>query len=121
MNPAIQKIMRKRPFAYSDVFCHPPVEGMAFDANGILKPGIAPGIAAVCKNESNCTLFLAGRHLHYSLGDPATACFCLLFPAAGTSITHGEAGGPRCHCHCLSFLADANAEEEEEEEEDGVC
>ncbi len=58
MNPAIQKIMRKRPFAYSDVFCHPPVEGMAFDANGILKPGIAPGIAAVCKNESNCTLVL---------------------------------------------------------------
>lgn len=55
---SINRLMRRREFAYSQVFCHPTIEGMAFDRNGILKPEIAPETATLCKNESNCTLFL---------------------------------------------------------------
>jgi hypothetical protein len=53
------KLMRRREFAYAEVYCHPPMEGPAFDRHGRIKPGIAPAVASVCKNESNCTLFLA--------------------------------------------------------------
>ncbi len=56
---AAAKLMKSRPFAYSDVFCHPPLaQGAAFDLYGTIKKDIAPEIACVCKNESNCTVFL---------------------------------------------------------------
>jgi len=51
--------MAERPFAYSTVFRHPPVPGSAF-AGGHIKRDISPDVAAVCKNESNCTVFLRG-------------------------------------------------------------
>lgn len=50
--------MRRRPFAHADVFRHPPLPASAF-AGGHIKAGIPPEIAAVCKNESNCTVFLS--------------------------------------------------------------
>ena len=54
----IANLMRRREFAYSEVYCHPLIEGMAFGPNGTIKPELAPEIATFCKNESNCTLFL---------------------------------------------------------------
>lgn len=51
--------MRKRPFAYSDLFKHPEIDGMAFGSkNAHIREDIDPAIARVCKNESNCTIFL---------------------------------------------------------------
>ena len=50
--------MIKRDYAYSDVFRHPPIDGAAFSSNGIIKRDIDLGVARVCKNESNCTVFL---------------------------------------------------------------
>lgn len=51
--------MRRRPFAYADVFRHPPLDGPAWgSAGGYVRPDIDPAVATVCKNESNCTVFL---------------------------------------------------------------
>ena len=58
MNTDGNFLMRKRPFAYSVVFAHPKLDGPAFGPNGNIKPEIDPAIAPVCKNESNCTVFL---------------------------------------------------------------
>ena len=52
--------LRQRSFAYADVFRHPPLSGPAFSAPwGNARPDIPPEIATLCKNESNCTIFLA--------------------------------------------------------------
>lgn len=56
---SISSLLKQRPFAYSDVFVHPPVGGPAFGKDGNVRADIDPAIAAVCKNESNCTLFFA--------------------------------------------------------------
>ena len=51
--------MRHRPFACSEVYRHPELPGAAFDAvRSRIKSDIPPEIASVCKNESNCTVFL---------------------------------------------------------------
>lgn len=49
--------LKQRPFAYSEVFVHPPLDGPAFDAHGGARDGLDAAVAAVCKNESNCTVF----------------------------------------------------------------
>ena len=52
-------LMRKRDFAYSEVFCHPPLDRSAFgEGGGHIRTDIPSEIATVCKNESNCTVFL---------------------------------------------------------------
>jgi len=51
-------VIKQRKYAYADIFLHPEIGETAFDDNGIIKPGINPKIAGVCKNESNCTVFL---------------------------------------------------------------
>lgn len=55
----INSLMRQRPFAYAEVFCHPYLPHPAFAAPwGNARPGLDPAIATLCKNESNCTVFL---------------------------------------------------------------
>lgn len=52
--------MKQRPHAYADVFRHPPIDGPAWgSAGGHIRDDIDPAVAAVCKNESNCTVFLS--------------------------------------------------------------
>lgn len=51
-------MMRNRPFAYADVFRHPPLPHAAFDHHGAARDDLPPDTATVCKNESNCTVFL---------------------------------------------------------------
>lgn len=55
----VARLMRRRPFAYSDVFCHPPLPAAAFSDNGVAKADIPPEVATLCKNESNCTISLS--------------------------------------------------------------
>ena len=51
--------MTQRPFAYADVYRHPLLPGPAFDSRTArIKSEIPPEVATVCKNESNCTVFL---------------------------------------------------------------
>lgn len=50
--------LRQRPFAYADVYRHPPIDGPAFDKHGWYRADLDPAIATLCKNESNCTVFL---------------------------------------------------------------
>ena len=51
--------MKQRPFAYSDVYRHPVLPAAAFDhETAKIKAEIPAEIATVCKNESNCTIFL---------------------------------------------------------------
>jgi hypothetical protein len=50
--------LRQRPFAYSEVYLHPPIDGPAFDQDGWKRDDLPPEIATLCKNESNCTVFL---------------------------------------------------------------
>lgn len=52
--------MRRREFGYAQVYRHPRVRGAAFDsATARIKPEIPRRVARLCKNESNCTVFLA--------------------------------------------------------------
>ncbi|MCE5237872.1 glycoside hydrolase [bacterium] len=53
----VASLLKQRPFAYSEVFVHPPTDGPAFSAHGGAREGLDPAVAAVCKNESNCTVF----------------------------------------------------------------
>lgn len=63
MKPANPEF-RFRPFAYSEIYRHPEVEGPAFREDGRLREDLAPGIAGLMKNESNCIVFLKdGRWL----------------------------------------------------------
>jgi len=55
---AISRLMRRREFAYSHVFCHPPLATPAFSDSGDIKADIPAEVATLCKNESNCTVFL---------------------------------------------------------------
>ncbi|MBT3346100.1 MAG: exo-alpha-sialidase [Gemmatimonadetes bacterium] len=58
MEPSLDG-MRQRPYAYSDVFRHPPLGGSAWGSSGgHIREDIDPAVARVCKNESNCTVFL---------------------------------------------------------------
>lgn len=51
--------LKQRPFAYSDVYIHPEVNGNAFNSDSAhIKDDIPDEIARLCKNESNCTVFL---------------------------------------------------------------
>lgn len=50
--------LRQRPFAYADVYHHPPIDGPAFTKNGWYREDLDPAVATLCKNESNCTVFL---------------------------------------------------------------
>ena len=50
--------IRRRPFAYSLIYAHPPIPGVAFDWEAI-EHDIPAEIARLCKNESNCTVFLS--------------------------------------------------------------
>lgn len=51
--------LKQRPFAYSDVYIHPDVDGCAFNSGSAhIKEDIPDEIARLCKNESNCTVFL---------------------------------------------------------------
>jgi hypothetical protein len=60
MTPWIQRSLRARPFAYSEVYTHPYLPHAAFSApHGGARAGLDPAIATVCKNESNCTVFLS--------------------------------------------------------------
>ena len=52
------RAVRSRPFAYSTLFEHPPLPWPAFDLYGRNKPEIPFEVATLCKNESNCTVFL---------------------------------------------------------------
>ncbi len=55
----VNKLLRARPFRYSEVFCHPYLPYPAFSAPwGGVRPELDPAIATVSKNESNCTVFL---------------------------------------------------------------
>ncbi len=59
MSTQIDALMRQRPFAYAEIFAHPPLPGAAFDSRTAqIKADIPREIASVCKNESNCTVFL---------------------------------------------------------------
>jgi hypothetical protein len=58
MKEASMECMRKREFAYADVFRHPPVEGALFDERGQIRTDLDDAVATCCKNESNCTVFL---------------------------------------------------------------
>ena len=53
------RTMRKRDFASAEVFCHPPIGEAAFkEGGGHIRADIPYEVATVCKNESNCTVFL---------------------------------------------------------------
>ena len=54
-------IFRSRPFAYSTVYTHPDIGRRAafLPGNALARPDLAPEIAEVCKNESNCTVQFA--------------------------------------------------------------
>jgi hypothetical protein len=55
----MNQLVRQRPFAYAEVFCHPYLPRPAFPAPwGWVRLGLDPSIATLCKNESNCTVFL---------------------------------------------------------------
>jgi len=56
--PLPEGILKQRPFAYHDVFIHPPTGGPAFDKSGHARPDLLSELARICKNESNCTVFL---------------------------------------------------------------
>jgi len=57
--PWVNQLLRQRPFRYAEVFCHPYLPHPAFSAPwGLARQGLDPAIATVCKNESNCTVFL---------------------------------------------------------------
>lgn len=53
--------LRRREFAYSTIFSHPPLPGggPAFQRDGTARADLPAGLAGICKNESNCTVFLA--------------------------------------------------------------
>jgi hypothetical protein len=55
----ISHLLTQRPFAYSEVFTHPPTDGPAFDRHGSARADLDPAVATLCKNESNCTVFFA--------------------------------------------------------------
>jgi len=42
-----QILMRQRPFAYSELYCHPPLPWPAFTDQGMIRPEINPADAAV--------------------------------------------------------------------------
>ena len=59
-NGDIMQGMRSRDFAYADVFRHAPIGEAAFgEGGGHIRADIPPEVATVCKNESNCTVFLS--------------------------------------------------------------
>ena len=51
-------LLKQRPFAYREVYLHPPTDGPAFNRRGGARDDLDPAIARLCKNESNCTVFL---------------------------------------------------------------
>ena len=53
-----EECLRRREFAYSTVFEHPPLTNLAYDVRGIIRSDIPREVATFCKNESNCTVFL---------------------------------------------------------------
>lgn len=56
---SISHLLTRRPFAYSEVYTHPPLDRPAFGPNGNIRTDIDPALAPLCKNESNCTLFFS--------------------------------------------------------------
>jgi hypothetical protein len=59
LSGTVREEMRRREFAYADVFRHPEVEGGIYDHRGHARTDLDPAISACGKNESNCTVFLS--------------------------------------------------------------
>lgn len=55
-NEKLNKLLKKREFAYSEVFVHELVGQDLFDEWGVLKATLDPEMASKCKNESNNTV-----------------------------------------------------------------
>lgn len=67
-------LLRSRPFAYADIFRHPPLVGGFHDEHGNIQGNPDDAVARVCKNESNCTVFLADGTWFTTWGQGRSEC-----------------------------------------------
>ena len=59
MSHWVNELLRQRPFAYAEIYCHTRLPWPAFAAPwGNMREGLDPAVATCCKNESNCSVFL---------------------------------------------------------------